>query len=199
MNIHIKTATETNGENLDETYDENALKRIVALLYKYDCVKHAYFMISADSVIAQFKAYAPEIPVCVGHDFSRPWSIVDRAIELGAEKVQLFKPYFNQEMIDKAHAHGIKCNVFWADDPKEARKYFEMGDLAGLIAPRILVVAAGREDDIFPLEGTKEAFNQAARLYLHAGVPQNCALVIGEGGHLNYADHLWQKLHEMGV
>lgn len=79
------------------------------------------------------------------------------------------------------------------------RKYFEMGDLAGLIAPRILVVAAGREDDIFPLEGTKEAFNQAARLYLHAGAPQNCALVIGEGGHLNYADHLWQKLHEMGV
>ena len=79
------------------------------------------------------------------------------------------------------------------------RRYFEMGDLAGLIAPRILVVAAGREDDIFPLEGTKDAFNQAARLYLHAGVPQNCALVIGDGGHLNYADLLWQKLHEMGI
>ena len=30
-------------------------------------------------------------------------------------------------MIDKAHANGIRCNVFWADDPEEARKYFEMG------------------------------------------------------------------------
>ncbi len=79
------------------------------------------------------------------------------------------------------------------------RRYFEMGDLAGLIAPRILVVAAGREDEIFPIEGTKDAFNQAAKLYLYAGVPQNCALVIGDGGHLNYADLIWQKLHEMGV
>ena len=79
------------------------------------------------------------------------------------------------------------------------RKYFEMGDLAGLIAPRYLVIAAGREDDIFPIDGTEEAYRQAFSLYLSAGVPQNCALVIGEGGHLNYADHLWQKLHEMGI
>jgi glycerophosphoryl diester phosphodiesterase len=52
---------------------------------------------------------------------------VDRAIELGAKKVQLFKPYFNQEMVDKAKAHGIKCNVFWADDAEEAKKYLDMG------------------------------------------------------------------------
>ena len=127
MNIHVKTATEVRGENFDEVYDEKALEKIVSLLRKYDCVKHVYFMISADSVIKQFKAYAPEIPVCVGHDFSRPWSIVDRAIALGAEKVQFYKPYFNQEMIDKAHEHGIKCNVFWADDPEEAKKYLDMG------------------------------------------------------------------------
>ena len=34
---------------------------------------------------------------------------------------------FNQEMIDKAHAHGIKCNVFYADEPEEAKKYLDMG------------------------------------------------------------------------
>jgi glycerophosphoryl diester phosphodiesterase len=53
--------------------------------------------------------------------------IVDRAIALGAKKVQLFKPYFTQEMIDKAHAHGIRCNVFWSDDVKEAKEYLAMG------------------------------------------------------------------------
>lgn len=127
MNIHIKTKTETSGKNFDEKYDEKALAKIVSLLKKYDCMKHVYFMISADSVISQFKAYAPEIPVCVGHDFSRPWSIVDRAIALGADKVQLFKPYFNQEMIDKAHEHGILCNVFWSDDPTEAKNFLDMG------------------------------------------------------------------------
>ena len=52
---------------------------------------------------------------------------MDRAIALGAQKVQLFKPYFTQEMIDKAHAHGILCNIFWADDPDEARRYLNMG------------------------------------------------------------------------
>jgi glycerophosphoryl diester phosphodiesterase len=30
-------------------------------------------------------------------------------------------------MIDKAHAHGIRCNVFWADDADEAKKYLAMG------------------------------------------------------------------------
>ena len=43
------------------------------------------------------------------------------------KKVQLFKPYFNQAAIDKAHAHGILCNVFWSDDPEETKQYLEMG------------------------------------------------------------------------
>ena len=119
MNIHIKT--------LSDTYDEAAMKKIVDLIRRYDCVKHVYFMISHDGVIRQFKEYAPEINMCVGHLKEKAWEIVDRAIELGAQKVQLFKPYFNQEMIDKAHANGILCNVFFADDADEAKKYLDMG------------------------------------------------------------------------
>ncbi len=79
------------------------------------------------------------------------------------------------------------------------RKYFEMGDLAGLIAPRKLVVAAGVLDDIFPIDGTKLNFEIIKYMYKSAGAEENCALVIGDKGHLNYADHLWGKLHEMGV
>ena len=30
-------------------------------------------------------------------------------------------------MIDKAHAHGIKCNVFWSDDVAECRQFLDMG------------------------------------------------------------------------
>ena len=84
-------------------------------------------MIQSDEDIRKFKEIAPEIPVCVGHDFSRNWAIVDRAVELGAEKVQFFAPYFNQEMIDKAHAHGIRCNLCCTDDPQQARAYLDMG------------------------------------------------------------------------
>ena len=35
--------------------------------------------------------------------------------------------YFNKEMIDKAHENGIRCNVFWSDDPEETKKFIDMG------------------------------------------------------------------------
>ena len=77
------------------------------------------------------------------------------------------------------------------------RKYFEMGDLAGLIAPRKLIIAAGMHDDIFPIDATRENFKQIERIYAAAGVPDRCALVVGELGHLNYADLIWAKAAEM--
>ena len=30
-------------------------------------------------------------------------------------------------MIDKAHAHGIRCNYFYSDEPAEADKLLDMG------------------------------------------------------------------------
>lgn len=120
MNIHVKI--------WDSEFENDFMEEIVALIRKYDCEKHVYFMTTSDKIIKKVMKYAPDIKCCVGWDGNKdPMSIVDRAIKLGAYKVQLFKPYFNQESIDKAHAHGILCNVFYADDPEEAHKYFEMG------------------------------------------------------------------------
>ena len=79
------------------------------------------------------------------------------------------------------------------------RKYFEMGDLACLIAPRKLVVAAGAKDDIFPIVGVRKTFDTITAIYKAADAAENCALVVGEGGHLNSADLIWEKLHEMGI
>ena len=121
MNVHVKPLSMT------APYPEDIMKKLVALVRKYDCEKHVYFMLETDIQIKQFKNYAPDIAVCVGHLADRPYEIVDRAIELGCEKVQLFKPYFNKDMIDKAHANGIICNVFWSDDPDETREFLNMG------------------------------------------------------------------------
>ncbi|MBE6758128.1 MAG: hypothetical protein E7552_06245 [Ruminococcaceae bacterium] len=121
MNVHVKPLTMT------DPYPEAAMQKIVSLVRQYGCQKYVYFMLETDHQIRQFKGHAPEIAVCVGHLAARPWDIVDRAIECGCEKVQFFKPYFNQEMIDKAHDHGIICNVFFADDTKEAAAYLSMG------------------------------------------------------------------------
>ncbi|MBO5454874.1 MAG: hypothetical protein J6A69_13060 [Clostridia bacterium] len=121
MNIHVKPLSYT------EEYPEDSMKKIISLIRKYDCEKYVYFMLETDIMIKQFKKYAPDFPVCVGHLADRPYEIVDRAIEFGCEKVQLYKPYFNKEMIDKAHRHGIICNVFWSDDEKETKEFLDMG------------------------------------------------------------------------
>jgi len=121
MNIHVKPLS------LNEPYPEETMKKIVALIRKYNAEQYVYFMLEPDIHIKQFKEYAPDIPVCVGHLGARPWEIVERAIELGAEKVQFFKPYYNKEKVDLAHKNGIICNVFWSDKEDEAAELLEMG------------------------------------------------------------------------
>lgn len=119
MNIHVK---------IWDTEQKNSyMEKIVELIRRYDCEKWVYFMTTSDRRLREVKVYAPDLKICVGHDSSRPWGIVDRAIELGAEKVQLFRPYLNKEMVDKAHENGIRCNVFWADEQETAREYLDMG------------------------------------------------------------------------
>ncbi len=119
MNIHIKTDPE------GPDYNAEHLRKIVNLIYKYDCVNYVYFM-STEPVLRIALEIAPEIRRCCGAG-RRPWDIVERAIAYKCHKVQLFKPYFNQEMIDKAQKNRIRCNVFYADDPDEANKYLKMG------------------------------------------------------------------------
>lgn len=120
MNIHIKTV------NNDVEYDPEILKKIIALIDQYDCRKYVYFMCGNDNVLRLMREMAPDITRCCGGG-KAPWEIVERAIRYDCAKVQLFKPYFNQEMIDKAHAHGIQCNVFWSDDPEETVRFLDMG------------------------------------------------------------------------
>ncbi|MBE6596787.1 MAG: hypothetical protein E7641_03855 [Ruminococcaceae bacterium] len=120
MNIHVKI--------WDRKKDDLMIPEIVSLVRKYDAEKHCYFMTTNDEVIRYLKSYAPDIPCCVGWDGNKDkMSMVDRAVALGAYKIQLFKPYFDENTVKAAHEHGILCNVFWADDPDEARKYLEMG------------------------------------------------------------------------
>jgi glycerophosphoryl diester phosphodiesterase len=69
---------------------------------------------------------APQIPRCMSADAGR-WEIVDNAIKCKCQKVQFFTPYYNQEMIDRARAHGMICNFFFSDSPEDVPRLFEMG------------------------------------------------------------------------
>lgn len=76
-------------------------------------------------------------------------------------------------------------------------QYFEMGDIAALIAPRPLVVVAGETDPIFPVAGVREAFATIQDFYTAAGAPGSCRLVIGDGGHRFYAGDAWPVLESL--
>ena len=72
----------------------------------------------------------------------------------------------------------------------------EMHDVAGLISPRPFLAVAGRDDPIFPVAHTRAAFEQLARIYRAAGVPDRCELYIGDGGHRYYKERVWPFIAE---
>jgi dienelactone hydrolase len=73
----------------------------------------------------------------------------------------------------------------------------EMSDILGLFAPKPVVIVAGEEDEIFPIEGTRYAFKKLQQIYAAARVQENCQLVVGKGGHRFYADQAWPVMLDM--
>ena len=88
--------------------------------------------------------------------------------------------------------HHCTCNYI----PGVA-KYFDMGDLAILIAPKKLVVVSGTHDEIFPIQGVHNMFAIMQNLYAASGADGNCALVVGAEGHRFYADDAWPVMHRL--
>ena len=74
------------------------------------------------------------------------------------------------------------------------RQYFDMAELAGMAAPRPLVIVSGLKDDIFPLAGAKSEFDRVKNTYYaNSEKPENAAHVIGPEGHRFYAAPAWEK------
>ena len=67
----------------------------------------------------------------------------------------------------------------------------EMSDILGLFAPKPVVVVAGQQDDIFPIDATRRAFRELQRIYRASGAAARCHLVVGAEGHRFYADDAW--------
>lgn len=70
-------------------------------------------------------------------------------------------------------------------------RYFDMGDLGGLLAPRKLIVASGDVDPIFPVEGVMEAYRLTQAQYCAAGAEENCRFYIGNGPHRFFNKEIW--------
>lgn len=92
----------------------------------YACKKRVYFCTENDKLLELANKMPPDIAYCV-ETGAAPKKLVERAIKYRCQKIQLFKSYFNQEMIDKAYENGIYCNVFWLDDAEETETFLRMG------------------------------------------------------------------------
>ena len=77
-----------------------------------------------------------------------------------------------------------------------AYEWFDMQDLACLIAPRRLSVISGSLDEIFPLYGAEKAYETVKKIYEKAGVPDNCSLTVTDKGHWWCEDIVWDKIKE---
>lgn len=120
FNIHVKSESD-NGQ----AFEKQHMEQLISLIKQYNCEDWCY--IAGDSDILQ-------LAIAVDEKIERcclagclDYTIVDRAIEYQCGKLQFLKPYYNAEMIQKAHQHGITCNMFWADDPEEAAIFLEEG------------------------------------------------------------------------
>lgn len=63
-------------------------------------------------------------------------------------------------------------------------QHAEMADIAGLIAPRPLLVEAGIHDPSFPIEATRQALNELRPIYHCFGADDHLDADLFDGGHL---------------
>lgn len=75
-------------------------------------------------------------------------------------------------------------------------RYLDTSDIAGLIAPRPLLIEMGSCDDIFPIADTMKGYEQVRKIYEVAGAAQMLSKDVCQSGHAfcdNKAYHFFKK------
>jgi dienelactone hydrolase len=85
-----------------------------------------------------------------------------------------FNPY-RDSIMPQAHC---ACNYI-----PGILQYAEIADIAGLIAPRPILIEAGTQDTGFPVAGTRRAVAELRRIYAALGAEAAVETDIFEGGH----------------
>ncbi len=73
----------------------------------------------------------------------------------------------------------------------------DMPDLAGLIAPRDLIIVAGAEDHLAPEQSVRNGAETAAAAFEAAGAPERFQLLVGDGGHQFYPELAWPAIQSV--
>ena len=142
-----------------------------------------------------FIATQPDLDVnqvgCMGNSGGGTVSLfagcIDRRIRLVVDSCS-FCTYADSWLAFKHCSCGFIPNLLTVAD---------MPDLTGLIAPRDLIIVAGRKDPLARLSGVKAGFATAQKIYRKAGVPTHVRLIVGSEGHRFYAKEAWPVIQEL--
>ena len=119
-----------------------------ALLRKEGLTGSAYIAGSEKVLKAAVRA-APDISRACLAGQENPEKQLELALRHGCSRVQ-FRTGVTEETIAKAHMEGLICNLFYADEPEEARMFIERGIDVILTnhANRLIVAGIGEGEDI---------------------------------------------------
>jgi dienelactone hydrolase len=90
--------------------------------------------------------------------------------------------------------HHCTCNYV-----PGLHRFGEIHDLAGLVAPRPMLVEAGSRDPIFPITGVREAVERARSVFSVFGVQNQPELDVFEGRHRIHGGRAYDFLWEHSV
>lgn len=166
---------------------------LTALLYGRTTIAERVFDISRaiDVVIENFDFVDVERIACMGNSGGGTATIYASALE---ERISVAMPSCALCTYKDSIGAMMHCTCNYVPN---IAKYFDMGDLCGLIAPRKLVVVSGAQDPIFPRNGVEESVDLLAEYYSLADADENHAWVEGAEGHRFYADISWPVFERM--
>ncbi len=116
FNIHLKE----HGE------DGYLIRELVKIAEKYDACEHIYFAGSPAQLEWMQKA-APQIPRTAIQLRRDTIGIFEMAKQYDCSGVQFWLGMFDQELINRLHDEGIRCNLYFADTHEDYDTYFGMG------------------------------------------------------------------------
>lgn len=132
LNIHLK----------EEGPNGVLVQRVCDLLAQGALTRGAYLALETEEALRIAREYAPEIPrACLVRPDGAGVS-VEVAVRYGCRRIQ-FGREVTPEQIQRAREAGLVCNLFWSDDPDDARQYVQQGIDVILTNRAHTLIAAG--------------------------------------------------------
>ena len=127
--------------NIQVYADPSGINEICRLYLEYGMTDHGYLTIASDEVAAQVRNYSKEIEICLTPKERAKPENLRKCADFGCRYVQPVRESVTPETFALCRELGLRANVFYSDDPREAEELRKMG-AGGIMTNRIPLLAA---------------------------------------------------------